>query len=58
VGIDSDRLFPVDGQRTIAAHLPNNVDGPTAVVLESEYGHDSFLIESEPIGAQIRRVLL
>lgn len=57
VGIDSDRLFPIDGQRIIAAHLPNNIDGPTAVMLKSEYGHDSFLIESEPIGAQIRRVL-
>jgi homoserine O-acetyltransferase len=57
VGIDSDRLFPVDGQRTIAAHLPNNIDGPTAVVLESGYGHDGFLIENDAIGAQIRRLL-
>ncbi|MDJ0349845.1 homoserine O-acetyltransferase [Cryobacterium sp. PH29-G1] len=57
VGIDSDRLFPVDGQRTIAAHLGNNIDGPTAVVLKSGYGHDGFLIENEAIGAQIRRVL-
>ena len=57
VGIDSDRLFPVDGQRTIAAHLTNNIDGPTAVVLKSSYGHDGFLIENEAIGAQIKRVL-
>ncbi|TFD63638.1 homoserine O-acetyltransferase MetX [Cryobacterium ruanii] len=57
VGIDSDRLFPVAGQRTIAAHLLNNIDGPTAVVLESGYGHDGFLIENAAIGVQIRRVL-
>jgi len=57
VGIDSDRMFPVDGQRAIAAHLRNNVDGPTAVVLKSGYGHDGFLIENDAIGAQIRRVL-
>ena len=57
VGIDSDRLFPVDGQRLIAAHLPNNIDGPQMVVLESGYGHDGFLIENDAIGHQIRRVL-
>jgi len=57
VGIDSDRLFPVEGQRTIAAHLPNNIDGTRAVELESGYGHDGFLIEKDAIGDQLRRLL-
>ncbi len=57
VGIDSDRLFPIAGQQIIAAHLTNNIDGPTAVVLQSSYGHDGFLIENAAIGAQIRRLL-
>jgi homoserine O-acetyltransferase len=57
IGIDSDRLFPVEGQRTIARHLRHNLDGTYPVVLESGYGHDGFLIETEAIGAQLTRLL-
>ena len=57
LGIDSDRLFPVEGQRTIAAHLPNTLDGRDPVVLESPYGHDGFLIEDDAVGAQLARLL-
>lgn len=57
VGIDSDRLFPLDGQRFIAQHLANNIDGRDAVVISSPYGHDAFLIEDALIGAQFRRLL-
>ena len=61
VGIDSDRLFPVEGQRVIAAGLPEGLGyGPepgTPVVLESGYGHDGFLIESAAVGALVRRLL-
>ena len=61
VGIDSDRLFPVEGQRVIAAGLPSGLGyGPepgTPVVLESGYGHDGFLIESAAVGALVRRLL-
>ncbi|TFD81192.1 homoserine O-acetyltransferase MetX [Cryobacterium fucosi] len=57
VGIDSDRLFPVEGQRRIARHLRHNIDGADPVVLESGYGHDGFLIETETIGAQLDRLL-
>jgi len=57
VGIDSDRLFPVEGQRRIAEHLRHNIDGIHPVVLESGYGHDGFLIEAEAIGAQLGRLL-
>ena len=54
VGIDSDRLFPLDGQRIIAAGLGR---GGEPVVLESGYGHDGFLIEYEAVGRQLRRLL-
>ncbi len=57
VGIDSDRLFPVEGQRELARHLPRNIDGDDAVILESGYGHDGFLIEGEKVGAQLRRLM-
>ncbi len=57
VGFDSDRLFPVEGQQEIASYLPRNIDGTDAVVLESAYGHDGFLIESDAVGAQLRRLL-
>jgi len=57
LGIDSDRLFPVDGQRTIAANLSNNIDGRDLVVLDSPYGHDGFLIEHEAVGAELARLL-
>ena len=57
VGIDSDRLFPVDGQRRIATHLRHNIDGTGPVVLESGYGHDGFLIENDAIGRELRRLL-
>jgi homoserine O-acetyltransferase len=57
IGIDSDRLFPVEGQQIIAAHLRHNIDGPEAVVLHSSYGHDGFLIENEAVSAQLARIL-
>lgn len=57
VGIDSDRLFPVEGQREIARHLQGNIDGSDAVILESGFGHDGFLIEGHAVGAQLGRLL-
>ncbi|POH64851.1 homoserine O-acetyltransferase [Cryobacterium zongtaii] len=54
VGIDSDRLFPLDGQRVIAAGLGSGGD---PVVIESGYGHDGFLIEDQAIGDQLRWLL-
>ncbi|WP_022881629.1 homoserine O-acetyltransferase MetX [Gryllotalpicola ginsengisoli] len=57
VGIDTDRLFPIEGQQRIAAGIRGNIDGRDAVVVRSPYGHDGFLIESELIGAQLSRLL-
>lgn len=57
LAIDSDRLFPVADQERIAAGVPGNLDGDAPLLIESEYGHDAFLIESEVVGAQLRRLL-
>jgi homoserine O-acetyltransferase len=56
VGIDSDRLFPVEGQQKIARHLPNSIDGDVPVVIESDFGHDGFLIENDAVSEQLRRL--
>ena len=57
LGIDTDRLFPVDGQHRIARGIPHALDGDCAVVLTSDFGHDGFLIETEAVGANLRRLL-
>ncbi|HKV21865.1 MAG TPA: homoserine O-acetyltransferase, partial [Mycobacterium sp.] len=45
IGIESDRLFPLDQQRFIARHSPGSVSGDEPVVLPSGHGHDAFLID-------------
>jgi len=57
VGITSDRQFSVPGQEVIAEHLPFNIDGSVAHVIDSPYGHDAFLIEDELVAAQLARLL-
>ena len=57
LGIDSDRLFPVDDQRFIARHVSSNIDGDEPVVITSEFGHDGFLIEGASVGRELRRLL-
>lgn len=57
LAIDSDRLFPVADQERIAAAVPGNIDGSRPHLISSEFGHDAFLIESEIVGAQLRRLL-
>ena len=57
LGISSDRLFPLDGQRVIAASLRNALDGDEPVVIESAFGHDGFLIEEQAVGRHLRRLL-
>lgn len=53
VGIDSDRLYPLHEQRELARLLP---DGE-ATVVASPHGHDSFLIETEAVGAAVTGLL-
>ena len=57
LGIDSDRLFPIDGQHRIARGIRNTLDGDRAVVLTSDFGHDGFLIETHAVGMHLRRLL-
>lgn len=57
LGIDSDRLFPVADQATIAKHIASSLSGPEPVVIESEFGHDGFLIEHELVSPWVRRLL-
>ena len=53
-GITSDRLYPLRLQYELAEMLPR----PTAVdEVESNVGHDGFLVEDEAVGKIIRRVL-
>jgi homoserine O-acetyltransferase len=53
-GITSDRLYPLRLQEELADLLPG-CDGLN--VLDSIYGHDGFLVESEAVGALIRQTL-
>ncbi|SJN31277.1 Homoserine O-acetyltransferase [Microbacterium esteraromaticum] len=56
LGIDSDRLFPADGQQRIARSIPHLID-EEAIVLTSDFGHDGFLIETDPVGEHLGRLL-
>ena len=53
LGIDSDRLFPVEQQRELAAHLPTTMHRDEAIVISSPFGHDAFLIEDELVGPHL-----
>nr|WP_274637891.1 homoserine O-acetyltransferase [Microbacterium bovistercoris] len=57
LGIDTDRLFPVEGQHRIARGIAHTLDGDEAVVLSSDFGHDGFLIETDRVGAHLRRLM-
>jgi homoserine O-acetyltransferase/O-succinyltransferase len=57
LGIDSDRLFPVHEQLSIARQLPTTIDAGDATVIHSEYGHDGFLIENTLVGPHLERLL-
>ena len=50
VSVSSDGLYPPEEQVFLAEHLGN----ARYVVLESEHGHDGFLIETDRLAAMIR----
>jgi len=50
LGITSDVLFPVSEQRELAA----GIAGATYAELESGYGHDGFLLETQQIAAHVQ----
>ena len=47
IGISSDILCPLAEQRHMAATIPN----ATLIEIDSEYGHDGFMVETEKITA-------
>ncbi len=53
VGIESDNLFPLKEQEFLNQHLPNS----TLTVIDSDYGHDGFLIEYEKLSQIIKNIL-
>jgi homoserine O-acetyltransferase len=57
LAIDSDRLYPVADQQVLARGLSGALDGPDPTLLESDFGHDGFLIEREAVGSALRRLL-
>lgn len=50
VGIDSDHLYPLSEQEELSGLLPN----AELHVIESDYGHDAFLIEFEQLNNIIK----
>lgn len=57
IGIDSDRLFPIENQRLIAEHIGSDLVGGKLHTITSEYGHDGFLIEHEIVGPLLAKLL-
>lgn len=49
IGIKTDVLFPLEEQRFLARHIPS----AQFVELNSIYGHDGFLIETEVLSSEI-----
>ncbi len=54
-GITSDRLYPLRLQQELAELLPGCTD---LQVVDSLYGHDGFLVESDAVGEMIRKTLV
>ncbi len=53
IGIDSDLLFPITEQEEIAKSLPQ----AKLVRLQSDFGHDGFLVETETLTNHIKQFL-
>lgn len=57
VGISTDRLFPLSGQQLIAEHIGGELIGGKLHVIDSEFGHDGFLIEMDIVGPLLEQLL-
>ncbi|MEY4434235.1 MAG: hypothetical protein RIR16_275 [Actinomycetota bacterium] len=58
VGIDSDRLFPIQDQQLIADGVPADLlVGGELRTITSDFGHDGFLIEHEVVGPLLQELL-
>ena len=49
IGISSDILCPLTEQHFIASHIPR----ATLIVIDSDYGHDGFMVESKVISVHL-----
>jgi homoserine O-acetyltransferase len=50
-------LFPVPSQEVIAESGPKKLFGNKLFVIQSDYGHDGFLIEADKVGKLLKRLL-
>ena len=57
LGLDSDRLFPLSGQKIIAEHISGELYGGELQVIQSEFGHDGFLIEIREVGSRLKGLI-
>jgi homoserine O-acetyltransferase len=53
-GIDTDRLYPLELQRELVEAIPNAQE---LNLVESNFGHDAFLIEIDAIAPLITKTL-
>lgn len=53
IGISSDILCPVEEQKFLHRHIPNS----KLVIIDSDYGHDGFIVEGKRIGEEMGWVL-
>lgn len=58
LGIENDRLFPLSGQELIADSIGGPLIGGELQVIQSEFGHDGFLIETQAVGSRLQQLLL
>lgn len=58
IGVQSDILFTIDEQRALATELQQAGVSTCFAALSCIQGHDSFLIDLERFGAEIRRFFL
>jgi homoserine O-acetyltransferase len=57
IGIDSDRLFPIENQRFIAENITAELVGGKLHAIKSSFGHDGFLIEFKKVGRLLAKLL-
>jgi homoserine O-acetyltransferase len=57
IGIDSDRLFPIENQRFIADNITSELVGGKLHAIKSSFGHDGFLIEFKKVGPLLAKLL-
>lgn len=53
IGISSDILCPLVEQQFLAKHLPHAI----LIAIDSSYGHDGFMVESEKISQHLAQWL-